>query len=47
LDRDVRNGKADSLDETAALAGQKAFGPIALVFIAYQRAIEARNAPAQ
>jgi hypothetical protein len=44
LDRDVRNGKADSLDETAALAGQKAFGPIALVFIAYQRAMEARNA---
>ncbi len=43
LDKDVRSGKAGSLDETAALAGQKAFAPIALVFIAYQRAMEARD----
>ncbi len=43
LDKDVRSGKVDSLDETAALAGQKAFAPIALVFIAYQRAMDARE----
>jgi len=42
LDRDLRAGRAGSLDEAASLAGQKAFGPIALVFIAYQRAMEAR-----
>ncbi|MGP1309428.1 MAG: hypothetical protein ACTS27_04445 [Phycisphaerales bacterium] len=43
LDKDLRAGKADSLDDAASLAGQKAFAPIALVFIAYQRAMEARD----
>lgn len=44
LDRDLRNGQAQTLDDAAALAGRKSFGPIALVFIAYQRVVEARNA---
>lgn len=43
LDADLQRGEASTLDEAAALAGRKAFGPIAIVFIAYQRALEARN----
>jgi hypothetical protein len=47
LDRDLRDGKAATLDDAASLAGEKAFGPIALVFIAYQRVMAAREAAGQ
>lgn len=47
LDADLRRGEANSLDEAASLAGRKAFGPIAIVFIAYQRALEARGPSGQ
>lgn len=40
LRKDVREGKAKSLDDLAGLAGEKAFLPVALAAVAYGKAME-------
>ncbi|MGD9692006.1 MAG: hypothetical protein AB7G17_04140 [Phycisphaerales bacterium] len=41
---DIRDGKCANLREASQLAGEKAFAPIALCAVAYDRAIKARAA---
>lgn len=43
LRADIRAGKCANLREASQLAGEKAFAPIALCFVAYDRAIRARE----
>lgn len=43
LTGDVRRGKARDLDDAAQLAGQKAFGPIMICVVAYNRVMELRS----
>lgn len=47
LDRDVRSGKTRSVDDVARAAGEKAFVPAAIGFIAYGRAVEIRKEEAR
>ena len=47
LTKDVKAGKAASLEETSRLAGEKAFAPLMMCVIAYDRAMKAREQGAQ
>lgn len=47
LDQEVRRGDIRSLDEVSRKAGEKAFVPAAIAFIAYNRAIEVRKEEAR
>lgn len=47
LTADVKAGKAGSLEEASRLAGEKAFGPMVMCFIAYDRAMKARQGGAR
>lgn len=47
LEKDVRSGKARSLDEVSTKAGEKAFVPAALALLAYNRAVEVRKEEAR
>lgn len=44
LDSDVRAGRVRSLNGVAELAGEKAWMPMAICFVAYQKAMDARSA---
>lgn len=47
LTKDVKAGKAASLEEASRLAGEKAFAPLIMCVIAYDRAMKAREQGAQ
>ncbi|MCC6675529.1 MAG: hypothetical protein IT436_00160 [Phycisphaerales bacterium] len=47
LNEDVKTGKARSLDDVARKAGEKAFVPAGIAFIAYGRAVEVRKEEAR
>jgi hypothetical protein len=47
LAKDVKTGKARRLDDVAKLAGEKAFLPAVLVFVAYGKAMEAEKKAAK
>ena len=42
LTDDVRRGRAGSVEDASRLAGEKAFGPMMICIVAYNRAMEAR-----
>lgn len=43
LAADVKSGRARSLNDTARLAGEKAWMPLMMTIVAYQKAMEARS----
>lgn len=43
LTEDIEAGRCANLEEVSELAGEKAFGPLVMCFIAYDRAIKARG----
>ncbi len=42
LTQDIERGKCADLSEASRLAGEKAFGPLVMCFVAYDRAMKAR-----
>jgi len=45
LRKDVEAGKAEDLEQVAEMAGERAFLPVMMIFVAYGKAMDARDQP--